>query len=110
MKRELKVDQVLAGLYTDASFKTDPDEKGTERDQIVAGSTRLRVVSRLIPMKRELKARSSTSAAFSRSMCFKTDPDEKGTESRSIGTRTIRSPRFKTDPDEKGTERALLRM
>jgi len=37
------------------SFKTDPDEKGTERSPTRHEAFRIVTVSRLIPMKRELK-------------------------------------------------------
>jgi len=36
-------------------FKTDPDEKGTERFILPVERMTFHVVSRLIPMKRELK-------------------------------------------------------
>jgi len=36
-------------------FKTDPDEKGTERNVLGKHARILSIVSRLIPMKRELK-------------------------------------------------------
>jgi len=65
-------------VYT--SFKTDPDEKGTERTSLPYIQSRVILVSRLIPMKRELKA-------------------------ILIWLTTLKIFRFKTDPDEKGTER-----
>jgi len=83
MKRELKGDW----RYNDRSsavacFKTDPDEKGTERVVAVVVSRQIGQVSRLIPMKRELKGFQPELCSRRGDMgCFKTDPDEKGTES-----------------------------
>jgi len=57
MKRELKA-QVLADLFN-----------------------QMGLVSRLIPMKRELKVVSGATTAAQVKAGFKTDPDEKGTES-----------------------------
>ena len=105
MKRELKVDCIgLPEREPDVSFKTDPDEKGTERfcrghavpqmkscfktDPDEKGTERTTYVkvpsadeevSRLIPMKRELKAH-RLHILRSSNVRFKTDPDEKGTE------------------------------
>jgi len=56
MKRELKdfVPRNDVKRCT-TSFKTDPDEKGTESIVIGPLSAAITAVSRLIPMKRELK-------------------------------------------------------
>ena len=79
MKRELKADSACQDLPSKISgFKTDPDEKGTERSRQKATSTGL-------PR-------------------FKTDPDEKGTERKISPFFPPKNARFKTDPDEKGTE------
>jgi len=84
-------------------FKTDPDEKGTESlsarlflvmpcvSRLIPMKRELKgliseqipwaiSVSRLIPMKRELKGAAISSADTCFPPCFKTDPDEKGTE------------------------------
>jgi len=62
-------------------FKTDPDEKGTESLWNVISPRDDRRVSRLIPMKRELKVYNIPTIVGKRNYRFKTDPDEKGTES-----------------------------
>jgi len=55
MKRELKGSYRGAVDDLHEGFKTDPDEKGTERDSPHIHIGRGGYVSRLIPMKRELK-------------------------------------------------------
>jgi len=57
MKRELKDGVFHTQTRFPPSFKTDPDEKGTESRFYRGRGVRWRNVSRLIPMKRELKAR-----------------------------------------------------
>jgi len=80
MKRELKVGPMARSCYTrSSSFKTDPDEKGTESYRFYRSSQATFYVSRLIPMKRELKDL-CYHTKHSNQNGFKTDPDEKGTE------------------------------
>jgi len=57
MKRELKGESNPTECVLSNGFKTDPDEKGTERGTCLSRVTNFQIlVSRLIPMKRELKA------------------------------------------------------
>jgi len=80
MKRELKGRCQIDGNQIMSSFKTDPDEKGTERTTT------------------HRKPQTPTAS-------FKTDPDEKGTESaKQLSDCPVCPSGFKTDPDEKGTE------
>jgi len=57
MKRELKGYLRCLPCCYHTRFKTDPDEKGTESIISPTENTEVAFVSRLIPMKRELKGR-----------------------------------------------------
>ena len=86
--------------------KANPDEKGTERDLQADEGDIAALVTKPIPMKRELKVSSVSSLPPGFDPSHKANPDEKGTESRE-GRRDrgngYRS--HKANPDEKGTER-----
>ena len=94
MKRELKEYKIMFGTSRAITcFKTDPDEKGTESGSVAGPFNLVAVVSRLIPMKRELKAQARSAVTY-RLPRFKTDPDEKGTESRSGARRSLHRRQF----------------
>ncbi len=93
MKRELKgkymnipVDPCL--LVRDR--KADPDEKGTESLSVQDHRSLMIVIAKLIPMKRELKAKLDMVIQRIRDADRKADPDEKGTESSSGTAYTYR--------------------
>ena len=87
-------DDFRAGFRYGGGFKTDPDEKGTESfGKRSPKQSNMLDVSRLIPMKRELKV-PALSARRLASPGFKTDPDEKGTESSASLSRTCRPAAF----------------
>ncbi len=80
MKRELK------GLLQGASRshaaryrKAHPDEKGTERLQVLQAAIEAEIIARPIPMKRELKEGMKPSQ-MKLHRNRKAHPDEKGTE------------------------------
>jgi len=79
MKRELKVLKEKAGFNRSIRVSRLIPMKRELKAFDSQGAGPGGAVSRLIPMKRELKDGSDTHSAL-RTLGFKTDPDEKGTE------------------------------
>ncbi len=81
MRRELKEVPALDTIFGITSHKAYPDEKGTESPLALADRFDMRIVTRHIPMRRELKVRGVSIRQGSSSEGHKAYPDEKGTES-----------------------------
>jgi len=86
-------------------FKTDPDEKGTESLSTLGSMPSLISVSRLIPMKRELKVESSDPSKQHRLSVSRLIPMKRELKEYLLAPNICQLLGFKTDPDEKGTER-----
>ena len=81
MKRELKGPGCTGTpLRVPASFKTDPDEKGTESVEQDMSASQYDLGFKTDPDEKGTERAISQSAAPGLTLCFKTDPDEKGTE------------------------------
>jgi len=93
MKRELKESRVRIGHNITHGFKTDPDEKGTESPLVLYHSNpSQKQVSRLIPMKRELKGIESGRHCFAPSGVSRLIPMKRELKGRRSGPH--KRPRF----------------
>ncbi len=84
MKRELKDIWGTPGDNVSAAHKANPYEKGTESFHSPSSGSRHAELTKLIPMKRELKVASILDHEATDIAAHKANPYEKGTESEEI--------------------------